>query len=400
MGCECFTDKVVNTIKLVFGQINKRKKLIGVLLIILIAVGIVGGRKFWHYAESSEFCGSCHEMDVHYDSFMSSKHHNEHVHACHTCHIGPGIKGFLHAKLSDGAHDSFEHSRKTYLTSENSGLFIAIAEDSVPIVNGNCARCHTDHEEFTKDKKHLEFVAQSKRVGEDGNLEDFFCTDCHIGVVHPSWSADVYKEYAEKQIPPFGIFVDNDCYACHRHATPKVVKEWTGSPHSKSGVSCISCHGNDHGVIVERGGKVLPNKCGECHETMYNDFANSKHFNGRIVAEIASTKNVTMREDCRNCHMLGLNQSWDDGAGGSCEGCHPKHLFSRSEASESKVCKNCHVGGPSHAQLDLAANSMHGSLFAARRREGKPEIKCQTCHSDPYNHHNFNRNVGLLSIDY
>ena len=49
MGCECFTDKVVNTIKMVFEQINKRKKLIGVLLIILVAVGIVGGRKFWHY---------------------------------------------------------------------------------------------------------------------------------------------------------------------------------------------------------------------------------------------------------------------------------------------------------------------------------------------------------------
>ena len=399
MGCECSMEKVLNTIKMVFQQINKRKKLIGVLLIILIAVGIVGGRKFWHYAESSEFCGSCHEMDVHYDSFMSSKHHNEHVHACHTCHIGPGIKGFLHAKLSDGAHDSFEHSRKTYLTSENSGLFIAIAEDSVPIVNGNCARCHTDHEEFTKDKKHLEFVAQSKRVGEDGNLKDFFCTDCHIGVVHPSWSADVYKQYAEKKIPPFGIFADNDCYACHRHATPKVVKEWTGSPHSKSGVSCISCHGNDHGVIVERSGKVLPSKCGECHETMYNDFAESKHFDGHIVAEIASTKDVTMREDCQKCHMLGLNQPWDEGAGGSCEGCHPKHLFSRSDASESKVCKNCHIGGPSHAQLDLGAKSMHGSLFAERRREGKPEIKCQTCHSDPYNHHNFNRNVGMLSID-
>jgi hypothetical protein len=339
-------------------------------------------------------------MDVHYDSLIISKHHNEHVHACHTCHIGPGLKGFLHAKLSDGAHDSFEHSRKTYLTSENSGLFIAIAEDSVPIVNGNCARCHTDHEEFTKDKKHLEFVAQSKRVGEDGNLKDFFCTDCHIGVVHPSWSADVYKEYAEKKIPPFGTFSENDCYACHRHATPKVVKEWTASPHSKSGVSCIACHGDDHGVIVERSGKVLPGKCGECHETMYNDFADSKHFNGRIVAEIASTKNVTMREDCKKCHMLGLNQPWDEGAGGSCEGCHPKHLFSRSDASESKVCKNCHIGGPSHAQLDLGVKSMHGSLFAARRREGKPEIKCQTCHSDPYNHHNFNRNVGMLSIDY
>lgn len=399
MGCECMKDKVVKILDL----IKRWKKLIGVLIIILVAVGIVGGRKFWHYAESSEFCGSCHEMDVHYDSFMSSEHHNEHVHSCHTCHVGPGILGFLHAKMSDGAHDSFEHMRKTYLTTPNSGLFIEIAEDSIPIVNANCVKCHTDHKEYLKDQTHIEFVAQSKRVGKDGNLKDFFCTDCHIGVVHPSWSADVYKVYAEKKIPPYGEFSENDCYSCHRHATPEVVKEWTKSPHAKSGVSCIACHGNDHGKIVEREGRVLPSKCGECHVTMYNDFAQSAHYRGRVVAELdgvtASTKNVTMREDCRECHKLGLNKSWDAaGQGGSCEGCHPKHLFSRAAASESKVCENCHIGGPSHAQLDMGEKSMHGKLFARWREEGNIKLRCQSCHSDPYNHHNFNRNVGLVSV--
>lgn len=401
MECGCLKDKVVNLVKLILGEIGKRKKLVGVVFIILVAVGLVGGKKFWHYAESSEFCGSCHEMDVHYDSFMSSKHHNEHVHSCHTCHIGPGLKGFLHAKLSDGAHDSFEHMRKTYLTSASSALFIEIAEDSVPIVNGNCVRCHTNNEEFTKDKTHLECISQSKRKGEDGSLEDFFCTDCHIGVVHPSWSADVYKVYAEKKIPPFGIFSENDCYACHRHATPEVVKEWTNSPHSKSGVSCLECHGDDHGKIVEREGRVLPSKCGECHVTMYNDFAQSNHYKGRVVAEIAgvavSTKDAAMREDCRKCHMLGLNKSWDTGPGGSCEGCHPKHLFSRLNASEAKVCENCHIGGPVHAQLDMSDKSMHGKLFGRWEEEGNVKLRCQSCHSDPYSHHNFNRNVGLLS---
>ena len=120
------------------------------------------------------------------------------------------------------------------------------------------------------------------------------------------------KSMQSKEIPPIGTFSENDCYACHRHATPKVVKEWTASPHSKSGVSCIACHGNDHGVIVERGGRVLPSKCGECHKSMYNDFAKSKHYNGRIVAEIngvgVSTKNVTMREDCKEVSYAWLEQ--------------------------------------------------------------------------------------------
>ncbi|MEE9260545.1 MAG: NapC/NirT family cytochrome c [Candidatus Scalindua sediminis] len=398
MECGRMKDKVINIVKSILDLIKRHKKLFGVLFIVFVAVALIGGRKFWHYAESSEFCGSCHEMDVHYDSFMSSKHHNEHVHSCHTCHVGPGLKGFLHAKLSDGAHDSFEHMKKTYLTSANSGLFIDIAEDSIPIINGNCLNCHIN-EEYTKDKTHLECVSQSKRKIEDGNFKDFFCTDCHIGVVHPSWSADVYKAYAEKKIPPFGIFTEDDCYACHRHATPEVVKEWTKSPHAKQGVSCLECHGDDHGQIVERKGMVLPSKCGECHVTMYTDFAQSRHYTGRIVAEfdglVSSTKNATMRKDCEECHMLGLNKSWDTGPGGSCEGCHPKHLFSRTKAAEAKVCEKCHIGGPPHAQLDMSVKSVHGKLYGRWEEEGKIKLRCQSCHSDPYSHHNFNRNVSL-----
>lgn len=388
---------ILNIVKAVLGLVAKYKKIAGVLFIVFVAVALVGGKKFWHYAESSEFCASCHEMDVHYESLMNSKHHNEHVHSCHTCHVGPGLKGFLHAKLSDGTHDSLEHMKKTYLTTTNSGLFIDIAEDSVFLVNDNCVRCHL--EEHTKDKTHLEKVAQSKRKGENGELNDFLCTNCHVGLVHPHMDADMYKAYAEKKIPPFGTFDEDDCYACHRHATPEVVKEWTGSPHSLQGVSCIACHGNDHGQIVERGGRVLPSKCGECHVTMYNDFAKSRHYKGRIVAEfdglVVSTKNANMREDCEKCHMLGLNKSWDEGPGGSCEGCHPKHLFSRSLASESKVCENCHIGGPPHAQLDMGVKSIHGKLFRRWEEEGHIKLKCQTCHSDPYSHHNFNRNVSL-----
>ncbi len=399
MECGCMKDKVINTVKSVLGLIKGHKRLFGVLFIIFVAVALIGGRKFWHYAESSEFCGSCHEMDVHYDSFMSSKHHNEHVHSCHTCHVGPGLKGFLHAKLSDGTHDSQEHFKATYLTSVNSGLFIDIAEDSVSIVNGNCVNCHIN--EYTKDETHIEKVSQSKKIGKDGGIVDMFCTDCHLGLVHPHMKADVFKAYAEKKIPPSGTFEQENCFACHRHATPEAVKEWTNSAHAREGVTCLECHGDDHGQIVERGGRVLPSKCGECHVTMYNDFAQSRHFNGRIVAEfdgiVASTKNVTMRKDCAECHMLGLSGAWDSGQGGSCEGCHPKHLFERTKAAEAKACKQCHIGGPPHAQLDMSVKSVHGKLYARWEEEGVIKLRCQSCHSDPYSHHNFNRNIALTN---
>ncbi|MFQ5714733.1 MAG: hypothetical protein ACE5GU_11945, partial [Candidatus Scalinduaceae bacterium] len=72
MECGRMKDKVINVVKSILDLIKRHKKLFGVLFIVFVAVALIGGRKFWHYAESSEFCGSCHEMDVHYDSFMSS----------------------------------------------------------------------------------------------------------------------------------------------------------------------------------------------------------------------------------------------------------------------------------------------------------------------------------------
>ncbi|MDR4505695.1 MAG: NapC/NirT family cytochrome c [Candidatus Scalindua sp.] len=400
MDCESCKGKIRNVLKLVLDQVKKHKKLVGLLFVVFVAVALVGGRKFYHYAESSEFCGSCHEMDVHYDSFMSSKHNNEHVHACHTCHIGPGLKGFLHAKLSDGTHDSIEHFKKTYLTSKDSGLFIDIAEDSVSIVHNNCVDCHVN-EEFTKDKTHIEKVLLSKKTGEDGAPADFTCMDCHLGLVHPHMKADMFKAYVDEKVPPFGTFSQEDCFACHRHATPEIVKEWTNSSHALKGVTCLGCHGEDHGVIVERNGEVLPSQCGKCHETMFNDFAQSKHYNGRIVAEfdglVSSTKNLTVRKDCEECHMLGLNKSWDDGSGGSCNSCHPKHLFSRKEAAMAKVCENCHIGGPPHAQLDMNLKTVHGKIYKGGELNGETSFTCQSCHSDPYNHHNFTRNVNGIS---
>jgi len=398
MGSETLKGKVLTIVKQVLGQLNKHKKLVGVAFIVFVAVALVAGKKFYHYAESSEFCGSCHEMDVHYDSFMASKHHNEHVHACHTCHIGPGLKGFLHAKLSDGTHDSIEHFKKSYLTSKDSGLFIDIAEDSISIVHNNCVDCHVN-EEFTKDKTHVEKVVLSKKRGEGGELADLTCMDCHVGLVHPHMKADIFKAYAEQKIAPYGTFTQEECFACHRHATPEVVKEWTNSAHAVKGVTCLECHGEDHGIIVERKGEVLPSKCGECHETMFNDFAQSMHFNGRIVAKfdgfVSSTKNLTMSKDCQECHMLGLNKSWDTGPGGSCNSCHPKHLFSREQAAKTKVCENCHIGGPDHAQLDMSMKTVHGKIYPGGDVESVTKFRCQSCHSDPYNHHNFNRNIDL-----
>ena len=187
----------MDRLKQVLEFIQRRKKLVGFFTIIVLVVFFVTINKVYHYSEKSEFCASCHEMKIHYDSFKASKHHNEHVENCHACHVGPGLKGYAHAKLSDGTHDSLMHSFQAY----TDGEFIEIAEDSLKILNGNCVRCHT--EGFTKDKSHIEFVSKSNKHGTHGETpEKLECTDCHLGVVHPHMPGDLFKAYAARKIKP------------------------------------------------------------------------------------------------------------------------------------------------------------------------------------------------------
>jgi nitrate/TMAO reductase-like tetraheme cytochrome c subunit len=370
--------------------IQKRKKLVGFFTLIVLVVLSVTLHKVYHYSEKSEFCASCHEMKIHYDSFKASKHHNEHVENCHACHVGPGLKGYAHAKLSDGTHDSLMHSFQAY----TDGAFIEIAEDSLEILNGNCVRCHS--EGFTKDKSHIEYVQKSNKKGERGaGVERLACTDCHLGVVHPHMPGDLFKAYAAKKIKPYGIYEETDCLACHKMATPDVVKEWTKGVHAVKGVTCVSCHGNDHRHIAKKRGYVSANTCGECHQAQFVDFRESSHNKGHVVAQpnhynVISTKMLNI-EGCKDCHKLSLSYEFDR-IGGSCNACHASHKFAVSEAKAYDACEKCHIGGPDHARLDTSANSIFGRVQKLRSQGlvTKDLVTCQSCHG-PNKSHNFNK---------
>ena len=370
--------------------IQRRKKLVGFFTIIVLVVFFVTINKVYHYSEKSEFCASCHEMKIHYDSFKASKHHNEHVENCHACHVGPGLKGYAHAKLSDGTHDSFMHSFQAY----SDGEFIEIAEDSLQILNGNCVRCHT--EGFTKDKSHIEFVLKSNKRGTHGETpEKLECTDCHLGVVHPHMPGDLFKAYAAKKIKPYGTYEETDCLACHKLATPDVVKEWTKGAHAVKGVTCISCHGNDHRFIAKKRGHVSASTCGECHQNQYVDFRESSHLLGHPVVatdkfNVISTRMLNIK-DCKECHKLGLSYEFDR-VGGSCNACHPSHKFSVADAKAYDACEKCHIGGPEHSQLDTSERSIFGKVQRMRSQGliTKDLVTCQSCHG-PNKSHNFSK---------
>ncbi|TVL99655.1 MAG: hypothetical protein CV087_17035 [Candidatus Brocadia sp. WS118] len=388
-------------LKQVLEFIRKRKKLVGFFAIIVLAVFFVTIHKVYHYSEKSEFCASCHEMKIHYDSFKASKHHNEHVENCHACHVGPGLKGYAHAKLSDGTHDSLMHSFQAY----SDGAFIEIAEDSLEILNGNCIRCHS--EGFTKDKSHIEFVLKSNKhrteIAHSISLEKLTCTDCHLGVVHPHMPGDLFKAYAAKKIKPYGTYAETDCLACHKMATPEVVKEWTKGVHAAKGVTCVTCHGNDHRFIAKKRGHVSASTCGECHQTQYVDFRESKHLQGHPVAmpskfDVISTRLLNIK-DCKGCHKLGLSYEFDR-VGGSCDACHPSHKFSAAEARASDACEKCHIGGPEHAQLNTGKGSIFGKVLELRNQGliSKDLVTCQSCHG-PNKSHNFSKSYIPKEID-
>ncbi len=370
--------------------VQRRKKLVGFFTIIVLVVFFVTITKVYHYSEKSEFCASCHEMKIHYDSFKASKHNNEHVENCHACHVGPGLKGYAHAKLSDGTHDSLMHSFQAY----TDGAFIEIAEDSLKILNGNCVRCHSQG--FTKDKTHIELVLKGNKHGAHGAIpEKLECTDCHLGVVHPNMPGDLFKAYAAKKIKPFGTYEETDCLACHRLATPEVVKEWTKGVHAIKGVTCITCHGNDHRFIARKRGHVSASTCGECHQNQFVDFRESAHIKGHVVAtpsrfDVISTKLLDIK-GCKDCHKLSLSFEFDR-AGGSCDACHPSHKFSVAEARAHDACEKCHIGGPEHSQLNTGKGSIFGKVLDLRAQGliTKELITCQSCHG-PNKSHNFSK---------
>jgi len=380
----------MDRLKQVLEFIQRRKKLVGFFTVIVLVVFFVTINKVYHYSEKSEFCASCHEMKIHYDSFKASKHHNEHVENCHACHVGPGLKGYAHAKLSDGTHDSLMHSFQAY----TDGEFIEIAEDSLQILNGNCVRCHT--EGFTKDKSHIDFVLKSNKHGIHGETpEKLECTDCHLGVVHPHMPGDLFKAYAAKKIKPYGTYEETDCLACHKLATPDVVKEWTKGAHAVKGVTCISCHGNDHRFIAKKRGHVSASICGECHQNQYVDFRESSHLLGRPVVatdkfNVISTRLLNIK-DCKECHKLGLSYEFDR-VGGSCNACHPSHKFSVADAKAYDACEKCHIGGPEHSQLDTSERSIFGKVQRMRSQGliTKDLVTCQSCHG-PNKSHNFSK---------
>ena len=71
----------------------------------------------------------------------------------------------------------------------------------------------------------------------------------------------------------------SDCVSCHQKTTPNIVSDWNLSKHSKRGIGCETCHGDQHhsAADVDKVRIPTPDTCGTCHEQQVAQFKAGKH---------------------------------------------------------------------------------------------------------------------------
>jgi hypothetical protein len=179
--------------------------------------------------------------------------------------------------------------------------------------------------------------------------------------------------------PVEGAGEEQTCRECHRKLNPGLIRDLESSPHENAGVTCETCHGDDHDRIFAVKGEVSPLVCAECHPKAWEEFSRSRH--GRVLP--GTNREPVYREyaltvggcgTMSGCHAI--QRPYPDGSIGRCGSCHPTHAFSNHEARNPRVCIGCH-GGKDHPQYEAWLRSAHS--LSATSGEGFI-ADCVECH--------------------
>jgi len=196
------------------------------------------------------------------------------------------------------------------------------------------------------------------------------------------------------------------CLECHKKTTPNIVSDFELSKMSQSGMTCSSCHGENHASAadVAKAQIPTPETCAPCHPEKVNQFKKGKHavaWAAMKAMPTAHAQPVAMTEGmkgCGGCHKIGLKTDEEmkdlrkTGPGfglASCDACHTRHMFSLKEAREPQACQTCHMGFD-HPQWEMYSASKHGVRYLLKQIKVIPETsagpKCQDCHMQEGNH--------------
>ncbi len=186
------------------------------------------------------------------------------------------------------------------------------------------------------------------------------------------------------------------CMVCHKEISPGLYQQWFTSNHALHNVTCIDCHGakrNDADAFKHEGSYistlVTPKDCGACHQRETEQTGMSYHAK---AGQILESKDAYMAHvagghpaaiaGCESCHGSKIEidpksknklarKSWPnsgigrinpDGSLGSCNACHTRHGFDKSQARQPESCGKCHLG-PDHPQKEIYEESKHGNVY-------------------------------------
>lgn len=242
-----------------------------------------------------------------------------------------------------------------------------------------CLECHESYDVSLQGTPHEIGLAAGR-----GNRINVTCQDCHRG-----WSRHVEDPSAQNIETPAESDLLGQSQICGQcHLTPHQSAMVSTDPHSRTDLTCTSCHlvhGNHNAKLVR---EDLDNYCSSCHTSVMAEFQRrSSHpldsNNLRCVDchDLGSTEVTEMRTGfdwkCQGCHEdIAGPYLYEHPVvydylveGGSCTACHEPHgsvndmLLKQTGAT---LCNECHVPPPGH--------SFNHSGLGARE-------DCSLCHS-------------------
>ena len=142
------------------GQFLNRNALkIALAVFVFAAVGMLVAGAGYAYADSPQFCGSCHSMTESTASWQASNHKQIRCTDCHLPHQNLAIHLIVKAKT--GMNDTYHEVLRDYPAN------MVLSTQGKAIVNDNCLRCHQS-------------TVENTAMAAGGND----CIKCHRGLVH------------------------------------------------------------------------------------------------------------------------------------------------------------------------------------------------------------------------
>lgn len=145
-------------------------------------------------------------------------------------------------------------------------------------------------------------------------------------------------------------YAENTCVDCHKDEKFRVenrslfeyYRDWKDSVHDLAGVQCTDCHGGnpnerdkkaahkDHfsSLTATEGAsfKLIPPRCGKCHEDVLRNFAESKHY--KVLLEKGTGPH------CATCHgSMNALVYYTSLVTWTCKECHNEYTKNRPEVA-------------------------------------------------------------------